>query len=112
MEDIVKMIAELGILLIIAGVFIFNSVAHNKLIDALLKDLLVLAKMQGKEIEDIKASCKMSAADISITQHALSSFAQAYDRHDQRSEAMYADLKEVKVALVGRPCVIPTVNND
>ena len=105
MDEILKMISEFGILIVIAAVFIWNSVTHNKTTESILQDLQMAMTLQVGILENLKHTCENQSTALNIIQNTLSANTQSLERHDKRAEFMNNDVREILTILRTRPCV-------
>ena len=105
MPEYVKMIAEYSVLIVIAAVFIWDKVAHSKVVESILKELQTSSKLQSATLENLKRSTENASTALNIIQNTLYANSQALDRHDKRSEFMNNDIREMSATLKSRPCI-------
>lgn len=102
--EIVKALSDNGILIIIAAVFIWNTITVQK-------ELQKNIQSQSSILESLKTTCENTATALNIIQNTIASSVAALDnnteilkRHDQRSEYMNGDIRVIKTVLESRPC--------
>ena len=105
--------AETGVLGIIAGVFIWNTVTSTKTTGKVLGELQTNAELQKSALENLSRTSENMTTALNIIQNTLAAQtqlltnnAQAFERHDQRAEHMNADVRKMLALLEMRPCVL------
>jgi len=121
MTEIVKTIMEYGILLVIAGVFLWDKVTISKSTVTILSRLESQAGLLGKtldglhhSVEGVHTSNENTSTALNIIQNTLASnlqdiagINQALERHDKRAEYMNTDVRAILDILRIRPGVVP-----
>ena len=112
MEDILKLVAENGILVIIAAVFIWNTITSAKTTGEVLSELHTNAELQKGTLENLSRSGENMAVALNIIQSTLDTHTQllnnnarSFERHDQRAEHMSSDVQRVLTLLSNRQCM-------
>ena len=112
MDDIIKLIAENGILVMIAVVFIWNTITSSKTTGEVLSELRTNAELQNGTLENLSRSGENMAVALNIIQSTLETHtqllnnnAQSFERHDRRAEHMNGDVQKMLTLLSNRPCI-------
>jgi len=112
MNEYIKLIAENGVLLVIAAVFIWDKVTNAKTVTSILSDMQSSAKLQEntlinlhRALESLGHATENTTTALNIIQNTLANNMHSLERHDKRAEFMNSDLREVVTMLKTRPCV-------
>jgi len=111
MNETLKTLSEYGVLFVIAAVFIWDKVAHSRMIENILKELQTSARLQTSALESLRHMCENTTTALSIIQNTLAANTQSLERHDKRSEYMNNDIREICTMLKTRPCVNQTIED-
>ena len=113
MEEIFRSIADHGVLIVIAVVFIWDKISSAKTIANILLELQSNVKIQTGILEGLKQTGENTATALNIIQNTLAvhtqlltSNAQSFERHDKRAEYMSSDIRSVITVLEQKPCIL------
>jgi hypothetical protein len=109
MEEILKLIADYGVLMAIAVVFIWDKVRNARTTETVLKELQTASKLQTDTLETLRRSSEslMTALEslrhtsenltttLGIIQHALFANTQTMERHSKQADFMNDDIREI-----------------
>jgi len=101
-----KLVAEYGILLAIAAVFIWDKVIASKNMSTVLGELKASVKVQNGILEGMKSTAENTTTALNIIQNTMANTNQLLERHDKRSEYMNNDMREVTTLIKNRPCLM------
>lgn|GEM_PF-3214242 len=105
MQSVVQLITETGVLLVIVGIFLWNTITTSKNMEKLLAELREGCKLQTAAIDGLKHTTENTTTALNIIQNTLAGVSQALERHDKRSEYMNNDMREVTTLIKNRPCI-------
>ena len=113
MEETYKLLTEHGVLMAIAGFFLWQSYHFSKTIAPLLAELHNASKLQTAALESlnaslatIKQSCDNTTMALSLIGNTLTTAVNSLERHDKRAEFMNTDIREVVALVRRRPCMM------
>ena len=110
--EAIKVISEYGILVVIAGLFIWEKFQYSKIIGNLLSEIKITIAHQAGMLTSleaallsIRASCDNTATALTIISHSLLDMKGLLERHDKRSEYINKDVRDSTIMLRMRPCM-------
>ena len=104
MDSLIKMIAENGILIVIAVVFIWDKVVMSKNLSRMIVEIQVFTKIQADALTGIKLTSDNTATALGIIQNTLAGNNDLLNRHDIRAETINTHIDTALTLLKQRPC--------
>lgn len=95
MEKVIAAIAEYGVLVAIAAIFLWDKVTNGKLTSKILLELQESSRVQTKTLEAMSMNTKNTATALEIIQKTQTLQTQVFERHDKRAEYMNGDIKAI-----------------
>jgi len=105
MIEIMKSIGEYGILIIIAGAFVWDKISHSKIIENILKEVQSYTKMQTSMIEALRDESLNRTTVLNVMQKDIDNIIHMLERDDKRADHMNSDIREIRTILNNKPCV-------
>ena len=106
MEEVVKLVAEYGILIVISGIFIWNTIKSSKditmmlsTIERTMNEMQRTSEITKDALENLKHTCENQTTALSIIQNTLSQNTSALERHDKRAEYMNGDIRAMRAIM-------------
>ena len=97
--EIIKAVADYGILVCIAGVFLWDKIINSNKMVQILKDLQTTQLLQAKTLDSLMQTSQNTSTALNILQNTLASLSELIIRHDKRAEYMNNDIKEIVTIL-------------
>ena len=110
MDDVIRIAAEYGVLVMIAVVFVYDKLKTSKTIEQMLFELRESAKIQSAAIESMRHGSENQTTGLNIIQNSLATIRTSLEGYDKQFNYLDNNIRDIRTMLKERPCVIELGN--
>ena len=103
--SVIPVVAETGVLIFIAVVFVMDKVGNGKTVNAVLQKLEISASIQTELLKNMNDLLQNQNKMLNLIETTTGTTAALLERHDKRSEYMNNDVVAMYELIKAKPCI-------